>query len=243
MEAPGARAGFAPVRMSRFRPALPLLALLAAACSSSATANSAASPVVTSVVEAESPDAALGPDPPSEIISIPLSLYILTDATDPASALSSQRSTTEVEAIAAGIQMIWQPAGVAFGPIHVESVAVAPEILAAIAQSRDLDVFFDQVGRTFDVPEPGLINGFYVAGAAGVNGFTPIGSTVFFVVDEPSVHGERVSSHEIGHILGLRHTPDDAGRLMFSGTNGMTLTGQEEEVARYGAEGLVDGTP
>jgi hypothetical protein len=89
---------------------------------------------------------------------------------------------------------------------------------------------------------PGLINGFYVARAAGVNGFTPTGSTVFFVVDEPSVHDERVSSHEIGHILGLRHAADDAGRLMFSGTNGMTLTGQEEDVARYGAEGLVDAT-
>ena len=56
------------------------------------------------------------------------------------------------------------------------------------------------------------------------------------------MHDERVSSHEIGHILGLRHANDDAGRLMFSGTNGMSLTVQEIEVARYGAEGLVDGT-
>jgi hypothetical protein len=45
-----------------------------------------------------------------------------------------------------------------------------------------------------------------------------------------------------GSSVGLRHATDDAGRLMFSGTNGMALTGQEIEVARYGAEGLADGT-
>ena len=141
-----------------------------------------------------------------------------------------------------GVPAIWQPAGVAFGPIHVETIAVPAEVLEAIARSGDTNAFFDQVGRTFDVSDPGIVNGFYVAAAAGVNGFTPTGSTVFFVVDEPSVHDERVSSHEIGHILGLRHAADDAGRLMFSGTNGMALTGQEIEVARYSAEGLADGT-
>jgi hypothetical protein len=63
------------------------------------------------------------------------------------------------------------------------------------------------------------------------------------IVDRyPLVVHARVSSHEIGHILGLRHATDDAGRLMFSGTNGMSLTAQEIEVARYGAEGLVGGT-
>ena len=177
-----------------------------------------------------------------ENIPLALSLYVLTDADDPDSALSSRRSTDEVEAIAASAQAIWQPAGIVFDRVHVESVAVPAEVLEAIARSGDADLFFDQVGRTFDVPEPGLINGFYVANAAGVNGFTPIGSTVFFVVDEPSVHDERVSSHEVGHILGLRHATDDAERLMFSGTNGMTLTEQEAEVARYGAQGLVDET-
>ncbi len=171
-----------------------------------------------------------------------MSLYVLTDADDPDSAWSSQRSIHDVQTIAAGVQAIWQPTALRFDPIQVETVAVPAEVLEAIAGSGDTAMFFEQVGQAFDVPEPGLINGFYVANAAGVNGFTPIGSTVFFVVDEPSVHDERVTSHEIGHILGLRHATDDPDRLMFSGTNGMTLTGQEEEIARYGAEGLADGT-
>ena len=53
------------------------------------------------------------------------------------------------------------------------------------------------------------------------------------VIGEPSVFDRRVSSHEVGHILGLRHTRADRGRLLYSGTNGMTLTPEEIVLARY----------
>jgi hypothetical protein len=66
-------------------------------------------------------------------------------------------------------------------------------------------------------------------------------SRVFFVVDEPSVNDRRVSSHKIGHILGLHHELFDQNRLMYSGTNGELLTDIEQAVARYGAQGIVDG--
>jgi hypothetical protein len=61
------------------------------------------------------------------------------------------------------------------------------------------------------------------------------------VIDEPSVFDRRVSSHEVGHMLGLHHVLDDPGRLLYSGTNGMSLTEDEATVARYFARGINRG--
>ena len=61
------------------------------------------------------------------------------------------------------------------------------------------------------------------------------------MIDEPSVFDRRVSSHEVGHMLGLHHVLGDAGRLLFSGTNGMALTEDEATVARYFALGIFQG--
>jgi len=173
-------------------------------------------------------------------LPIPLSLYLVADADDSGSGLSTSRTSEDLAEIAANVGAIWDQAGIVFDPINIAEITVPAVVIEAIALRGDTGPFFDQIGLNFDVPDPGLVNGFYVATAAGVNGFTPNGSRVFFVVDEPSVLDERVSSHELGHIFGLRHDLEDAGQLMFSGTNGMGLTNQEQEVARYGAEGLLE---
>lgn len=175
-----------------------------------------------------------------EPIEVSLSLYVMSE-TDADTGLGTQRSVADVEAIAADIAPIWARADVIFDPIRVLEIEVPASVLADIATSGRTEAFFAEAGRTFDIPEASDINGFYVREAAGVNGFTPIGSRVFFVVDEPSVNDRRVSSHEIGHIFGLHHELIDQTRLMFSGTNGESLTEAEQAVARYGAQGVVDG--
>ncbi len=223
-----------------------LLAILLtlAACSSSpgAAAPGESAPPLETAAATTVADTALATDsePEREPIIVSLSLYVVSDA-DADSSLGTQRSVADVEAIAADIAPLWAQADVLFDPVHVIEIDMPTDVLDEIATTGGTDAFFAGVGRTFDIPEIGDINGFYVREAAGVNGFTPITSRVFFVVDEPSINDRRVSSHEIGHIFGLHHELFDQTRLMYSGTNGELLTDVEQAVARYGAQGIVDG--
>ena len=178
-------------------------------------------------------------DPGRETIALSLTLYLASDDDEPG--LGTRRSVADVEAIVADISPIWAQAGIVFDPVSVLEIDVPADVLSEIASTGRTDAFFAEAGRTFELPDAGAVNGFYVREAAGVNGFTPSASRVFFVVDEPTVNDERVSSHEIGHILGLHHDPFDRNRLMFSGTNGELLTDVEQLVARYAAQGIVDG--
>lgn len=207
------------------RPLVILLTL--AACSAGTGAGAADTAPVT--------DAGPG------TITLSLSLYVVSDGDDDDSVLSTDRSVADVEAIAADMASIWAQADIAFDPVRVIEIDLPAEVLAGIASTGRTDSFFAQAGRTFELPDAGAINGFYVHEAAGVNGFTPTASRLFFVVDEPTVNDERVSSHEIGHILGLHHDAFDRNRLMFSGTNGELVTDVEQIVARYSAQGILDG--
>jgi len=198
-----------------------ILLLVTSACASAASAE---------------PGEVPGLDP----IRLPVSLYVVTSQSD--GGVSSIRTVGEVVEIGDRMAEIWLQAGIVL-EIDVVGEIIVPDDLIGAVEERDGRAFLLGADRgLFEVPDPGALVGFYVASAGGVNGFTPLLSRAFFVTDRPTVHDERVSSHEIGHILGLHHALGDAGRLMFSGTNGMTLTADEIVVARYTAEGLLDGT-
>ena len=175
-----------------------------------------------------------------DVIRVPLTLYLVSEEDAAESALNSRRSTDGLEIIADELAPIWAQADVIFEPLLIREIQMPTDVVKELVLTGGFERFFAQAGRTFEVPDPGVLNGFYIREAFEFNGFTPNGSLVFFVADEPTVLDERVSSHEIGHILGLAHARSDPSRLMFSGTNGIILTDAEQQRARTTAREILD---
>lgn len=179
----------------------------------------------------------------SEKITIGISMYLLVDdLEDPDPTLSSNRTEEELIAILAGMNEIWGQANVHLELENLDTIVVDPDVLAQVAEGN-IRAFFDRLGESIPFaktgPESSLISGFYTRWIGGSNGVTPLGSRSYMVMDEPSVFDHRVSSHEVGHILGLRHTLNDRGRLLYPGTNGMDLTPEEITLTRYVAMQLL----
>ena len=170
-----------------------------------------------------------------EQITIGISMYLLVDdLEDPDPAVSSVRTEEELVAILERMNEIWGQANLRLELATLDTLVVDRDVLKEVG-AGNIRAFFDRLDNSipFDETSPGLISGFYTRRIGGPNGITPLGSRWYMVMDQPSVFDHRVSSHEVGHILGLRHTLGDRGRLLYPGTNGMSLTPQEITRTRY----------
>ena len=160
-------------------------------------------------------------------LSLPISVYILDDRNGE---LSSTRTTEQLLEVFQNVNEIWLQAGIKFEIKYIGRIELPSNILKELTNGN-YNPFLTGMDHEFQISKPSLLNAFYTSSIGQVNGIAAR-SNMFFVTDFPSVRHERVTAHEIGHLLGLGHAHRDTARLMYSGTNGMILTKEEIKTAR-----------
>ncbi len=177
---------------------------------------------------------------------IPAAVFIV-DVGSIDDTMSSQRSVDSIETHFAQVNRVWSQAGIKIDPVAVQRIDVPRELLRGLIRERGrggIARFFSAMRRgEIDIGEinnNALIWTFYVRDLGGPNGLKPVGANSIFVVDNPSNEDYRVTSHEIGHVLGLYHVRDNVNQLLFPGSNGLILSDVEQTVARYVAQRILE---
>jgi hypothetical protein len=174
-------------------------------------------------------------------ITLPISMYLLVDDIEnPNLDISTSRTEDGLMTILENMNIIWSQSNIELSLNTIATVEVPEAVLEDIIAGDFSSFFAALADGSISLPDTAQINGFYAKNIGGPNGIT-LNNQVYFVNDEPTVNDERVSSHEIGHMLGLHHHLVSPNRLMYSGTNGTTLSDEEIIVTRYFADGFLQG--
>jgi hypothetical protein len=168
-------------------------------------------------------------------LTVPISVYILDDKLG---IYSSERSKEEIVSIFEKVNEIWSQAAIKINVRYIHRTELPHEIVKAFIEGN-YKPFLKGINREYSLQKLSLINAFYSKRIGGPNGRALMRYGFFLVTDTPFVHDQRVTSHEIGHLLGLGHEQYNPRRLMYSGTNGIKLTTEEIYTARKNASAIL----
>ena len=158
------------------------------------------------------------------LLSIPIDIYIIKYDDK---SLSSARDKENINEVFNNVNAIWTQANINVDIKKVEDITV-----------NDASYYYDLNSLLSYMVNSGnhnqsRINAYYAKTLHGSNGIAFPGN-VIMVADRTSVYDFRATSHEIGHILGLKHV-GPINRLMARGVNGFELIEQEINIARKNA--------
>ncbi|MEO6738673.1 MAG: hypothetical protein ABIP20_00370 [Chthoniobacteraceae bacterium] len=191
----------------------------------------------------DAPAAAVPPEAKPETLTVPVRVHLVQSAGIPA--MQTTLAESDVRRIFGKVNMVWAQAGIRLeieSIVHTEAAALSPE-----AEKKDE---FARVKSM--IPKASLsataLNVCYVK-EVKPNGF--FAGEIIVVKDTASLRAveggldepiPRVTSHEIGHALGLAHRQDSIN-LMASGRTGFSLNDAEIKTAREKAQAFQKTIP
>lgn len=147
---------------------------------------------------------------------------------------SSIRKTEDIENIFSRVNQIWSGAFIKFEPRSIIRLTIPDDALTQMINGN-YSPFIKYASKLNILTGNYDLTVIYAHKIGGMNGRAMPSEKLVFITDYPYVEDYRVTSHEIGHILGLGHNVTDPGRLMYSGSEGSKLVKSEINVARENA--------
>jgi len=161
----------------------------------------------------------------ADMITVPLQILVFQNDEN----FGSERNADDISQIVNNSSDIWNQADIEFE---------IKQIVFLDATDEEIAEFFDDPGSfVAELHEynPEVINVFFskvLLDLPGINGIAYTGINTVAVPDLTTVYDFRVLAHEIGHVLGLRHTDESRSLLMYRSANSFDITEEEALIAR-----------